>query len=302
MYLQHFSLQKPPFGLTPNTQFYCGLPTHQEALNVLLVALNSGEGFIKITGEVGTGKTLLCRKLLHELDDQFVTAYLPNPHLSPAGLRMALADELGIEYPRNLGQSRLIQRINEHLIELAANGKKAVLLLDEAQALSTEGLETLRLLTNLETESQKLLQVVLFAQPELDQRLAEDNLRQLLQRITFSYRIQPLDAVAVQSYLLHRCVTAGYTGTNLFNEGAIRLLAKYSRGIPRLINILAHKALMASYGQGLHQVQETQVKQAAADTESVEMEPPRRIWSGWSFAALALIAVVGASWYLERLP
>lgn len=302
MYLAHFSLHKPPFGLTPNTRFYCGLPTHQEALNVLLVALGSGEGFIKIIGEVGTGKTLLCRKLLHELGEEFITAYLPNPHLSPAGLRMALADELGIEYPRNLGQSRLIQRINTFLIDAAAQGRKVVLLLDEAQALSLEGLETLRLLTNLETESQKLLQVVLFAQPELDQRLAGDNLRQLQQRITFAYHLQPLDEAGVREYVLHRTVTAGCSGTRLFDDAAIRKLARYSRGIPRLINILAHKALMASYGQGMHWVTGKHVQLAAEDTESVRQDAPRRWFYAWSMAAVASVAVAGAGWYLEWLP
>jgi hypothetical protein len=171
MYQTHFGLASLPFTITPDTGFFHNAGTHQEALNVLLVALRTGEGFIKVTGEVGTGKTLLCRQLLNNLEADFVTAYIPNPFLNPTALRMALAEELGIEFARNIGQHRLLKLITERLVELNAAGKRVVLLLDEAQAMPDDSLEALRLLTNLETEHDKLMQVVLFGQPELDRRL-----------------------------------------------------------------------------------------------------------------------------------
>lgn len=267
MYLHHFGLRERPFNLTPDTQFYCDLPTHREALNVLLIALQNGEGFIKITGPVGTGKTLLCRKLLNEIPEQFITAYIPNPHLTSAGLHRAIADELGIKSPRNVGQSRTLTDINETLIGHAAHNKKTVLIIDEAQALPLETLEALRLLTNLETEKQKLLQIVLFGQPELDSVLRKKAIRQLRQRITFSYRLQPLDKVYVAAYVAHRLAIAGNNQPALFSAAANRLLHHYSQGIPRLINILAHKALMAGYGKGLRRIGPWQIQAAAYDTD-----------------------------------
>lgn len=165
MYLQHFALKEYPFTLTPDTEFFFGQGVHQEALNVLLVALQAGEGFIKITGEVGTGKTLVCRRLLNLLDDAFVTAYLPNPFVDPKALQLGLAEELGLACSPQIDSHTLLKTITQRLIELDAAGKRAVLLLDEAQSLPDDTLEALRLLTNLETEKRKLLQVVLFGQP-----------------------------------------------------------------------------------------------------------------------------------------
>ena len=204
MYKAHFGLNSQPFGLTPDTEFFYELPSHVEALNVLLIALFNGEGFIKITGDVGTGKTMLCRKLLNELPLPYQTAYLPNPHLPPIGLLMAIADEMGISYTRNIRINRLVQLINELLITSAANGRKPVLIIDEAQSMSIATLETLRLVTNLETEKQKVLQIVLFGQPELDEQLNNKAIRQLRQRITFSYVLKPLSSRNIADYLQHR--------------------------------------------------------------------------------------------------
>lgn len=268
MYLQHFGLGQLPFNLTPDTEFFCDLPSHREAINVLLIALQSGEGFIKITGPVGAGKTLLCRKLLNELPAPFVTAYLPNPHLSAAGLHHAIADELGIQYPPNCEQSRTLTLINDFLLNAAGQGQKIVLIIDEAQAMPLETLETLRLLTNLETEKQKLLQIVLFGQAELDQLLRKKSIRQLCQRITFSYHLKPLNRAQVKNYVLHRLRIAGNTHTDLFSGFGIFALHRYSRGIPRLLNILAHKAMLAAYGKGLSRIGWRQVWLAAQDTDA----------------------------------
>jgi MSHA biogenesis protein MshM len=268
MYEQHFGLKEPPFSLTPDTSYFYAYPDHQEAINVLLVALRLGEGFIKVTGEVGTGKTLICRKLLNLLADEgMVTAYIPNPFLNPTALRCAFAEELGLEFPRNLGQHRVLKLINEELIRLRREGRKVVLLIDEAQSIPKESLEAIRLLTNLETEKSKLLQVVLFGQPELDQHLGMPSVRQLRQRITFSERLDPMTLEGSRGYIEHRLTVAGYEGGGLFSDRAFRVLYKGSRGIPRLANILAHKSLLAAYGEGAMRIRPAHVKRAIRDTE-----------------------------------
>src|SRR3990167_2740981 len=269
MYLKHFKLNELPFSLTPNTNFYCDLPTHQEALNVLLLGLKQGEGFIKIVGEVGTGKTLLCRLLLNTLDARFVTAYIPNPDQSSYSFRMSLAHELGLSVEKDCHQHILLNRITGCLLELHKAGKQTVLIVDEAQALTDDCLEAVRLLTNLETEEKKLLQVVLFGQPELDNKLNQHSLSQLKQRITFSYCLKSLDQHELDVYLSHRLAKAGYTYGMIFSSGAKKQLFRASGGLPRLLNILCHKALLASYGRGLKLVDTRAMKCAIKDTESV---------------------------------
>ena len=285
MYQAHFGLQESPFSLTPNTGFYYGLPPHEEALQVLRVALANGEGFIKVTGEVGTGKTLLLRKLMGELAAAHQVAYLPNPYLEPDELRQALALELGITAEG--GSLVVTDAIHRRLVELKRDGRSAVVLLDEAQALPDASLEAIRLFGNLETESSKLLQVVLFGQPELDSRLQADHLRQLRQRITFSYRLRPLVRDETRAYLEYRLATSGYHGPVLFAPGAVRLLWRASRGIPRLINILAHKSLMMAYGRGEGQIRQLHVKAAIRDTEDAVLPMSRWWWAGWLLIALA---------------
>jgi len=293
VYLQHFGLNEPPFTLTPDTGFFFNHGSHQQALNVLLIALQGGEGFIKVTGEVGTGKTLLCRQLLNILDDEYVTAYIPNPFLNPTALRMALADELGITFARNTGQHRLLQLITERLLELNTDGKQVVLLLDEAQAMPDETLEALRLLTNLETEKRKLLQVVLFGQPELDTRLNQRKLRQLRQRIVFSYRLAPLNRHNLGEYVQHRLQIAGYRGPTLFNKRVLKQLHRSSRGIPRLVNQLCHKSLMAAYGAGYMQIRPGHLQRAARDTEDVTRRKSRRLTLVSGLVGLAALTSAG---------
>ncbi|QLE87089.1 AAA family ATPase [Shewanella sp. Scap07] len=270
MYLQHFGLAETPFSLTPNTGFFFGLAPHVEALQVLQTALQTGEGFIKVTGEVGTGKTLICRKLINELPKRFHCAYLPNPYLTPDELRWAVAAELGLKYSANIDQQQLTSLIQQQLMALSAHGHSIVLVLDEAQALPDESLEALRLFTNLETESRKLLQVVLFAQPELDERLSLKKFRQLRQRITFSYQLRPLTDDEAQAYLHHRLRVAGHQSGELFSARNSRYLAKSARGIPRLINILAHKALLVAFGEGAINIDRKHIKAAVIDTEDAE--------------------------------
>jgi MSHA biogenesis protein MshM len=277
MYLHHFGLNELPFGITPDTSFAFSTTAHQEALNTLLVAVKSGEGFIKITGEVGTGKTLLCRRFLTALDGDFVTAYLPNPYLEPRTLLLALAEELGVELPRDADQYHLLKSLNLALVGFAEQRKSVVVCLDEAQAMPLETLEVLRLLSNLETEKRKLLQLVLFGQPELDTKLSNPSVRQLRQRISFSYRLGGLKRSEMDLYLAHRLHVAGHRGERVFKPGASRLIHKVTSGTPRLVNILAHKALLSAYGEGRQQVAAGHVKTAVGDTEGVRM--PR--WAFW---------------------
>lgn len=302
MYLQHFGLREAPFSLTPDTSYFFAYGHYADALNTLLVALRSGEGFIKVVGEVGTGKTLLCRKLLNTMDKDFVTAYIPNPMVTPSGLQAGLATELGVTLSnRPYGLYQLQKLITDRLIELTAEGKKVVLCLDEAQAMPIDTLETLRLLTNLETEKYKLLQVVLFGQPELDERLKSRQVRQLKQRITFSYRLEPIDRDGLDSYVSHRLVVAGYQGGALFELQAMRTLYKCSRGIPRLINILCHKAMMAAYGRGDTTVGQRHMRMAVRDTEDTQLSNPPRRWPWW-LAASALAAAALFYWQGDKMP
>ena len=297
MYRTHFALREPPFGLTPDTAFAFACTPHQEALNTLLVAVASGEGFMKVTGEVGTGKTLLCRRFLSQLDDENVTAYLPNPLLDSHGLLLALAEELRADFDRDDDPRRLLKSLNHVLLEYARAGKRVVVCLDEAQAIPLETLESLRLLSNLETEKRKLFQVVLFGQPELDQKLAHESVRQLQQRITFQYHLSPLSRRELEYYISHRLRIAGYMGDRLFNSAALDALYGASRGVPRLINVVAHKAMLAAYGEGHHYVSAAHVRKAANDTPSA-----RRVYSpmAWTGAATTAIAAAAIYWYLHQ--
>lgn len=304
MYQTFFGLQQAPFTLTPNTHFFLQSETHRQALETLLVALDNNEGFIKITGEVGTGKTLLCRKLLNALDEPVVTAYIPNPCCSAETLYCLIArelDEAGTELSSGAiepaeqsaqwhtsDQKMLaLKHINERLIHLAQQGRKVVLVIDEAQSMPVATIEALRLLTNLETESEKLLHVVLFGQPELDQMLAQQNLRQLQQRISFQHRLQALGREDIERYVSHRMLLAGYTGGRLFDSASISLLCRGSKGIPRLVNVLCHKALMLAYGQGQRVVNRQHMRAAIKDTESAGSITRFRL--PWHYAANLLL-------------
>jgi MSHA biogenesis protein MshM len=295
MYQAHFGLREPPFGITPDTSFAFSCTAHQEALNTLLVSVANGEGFIKITGEVGTGKTLLCRRFLATLDDTFVSAYIPNPLLEPKALMLAFAEELRRPFTGAADQHHLLKHLNHSLLQIARDGKRVVMCLDEAQAMPLETLEALRLLTNLETEKRKLMQVVLFGQPELDAKLADESVRQLRQRITFEYRLGALNQPELLLYLAHRLRVAGYSGPPLFTRGAVNALFATTGGLPRLINILAHKALLLVYGEGGHEVARRHVLLAAKDTPAARQ--PRFPWL-WG-AALPVAAAITSGWWLR---
>ncbi len=298
MYEAHFGLREMPFSITPDTSFAYAGRQHQNALNTILVAVRNLEGFIKITGEVGTGKTLLCRRFLAMRDDNCATAYIPNPFLEPASLLLAIAEEFGMPLPPDLEQHHVHQHLTQRLLGLAAEGKKMVLCVDEAQAMPLETLETLRLLTNLETEKRKLIQVVLFGQPELDVKLEDRRVRQLRQRITFQVQLGNLEADEVGSYLDHRLHVAGHGGGEVFSPRAARALYRSSGGLPRLINILAHKAMLLAYGEGAFRVAAHHVKAATVDTPAAArgLRLPRWLAIGLSFVSAA--GAAGAAWAL----
>lgn len=287
MYLYHFGIRELPFTLTPNTQFFFGLPSHNEALSVLKTALISGEGFIKVTGEVGTGKTLVCRKLLNEMPKGFVTAYIPNPYLSPSELRQAVASELQVDLSMVSDQQTFSQAIQKRLVQIRRSGMGVVLIIDEAQALPDESIEALRLMTNLETETSKLMQVVLFGQPELNDKIAQPKLRQLKQRITFSYHLSQMNTDQIFQYVNHRMQVAGYSKRqDMFSKRLCRHIFAVSNGTPRVVNTICHKALMLAYGEGKNIIERKHIKLAAKDTEAAQ-EVPTNPWFAWAIPVVA---------------
>lgn len=293
MYLEHFGLRELPFNITPDTSFFFASSGYQEALNTLLIAARTGEGFIKITGEVGTGKTLLCRKFMASLDEQFKTAYIPNPYLEPQSLLRALAEELGIKFRSGtVDQHALLKSLTTALMDFAREERRVVVCLDEAQAMPLETMEALRLLTNLETEKRKLLQVVIFGQPELDDKLNQPSIRQLKQRITFDYRLGALTRDELHYYLNHRLIVAGYTGGRMFSPLALWLLQRKTGGIPRLVNILAHKSLLAVFGKGKRMVGIRDIMAASRDTGSTRVS----WWKDWKFVLLLWVAFCALVW------
>lgn len=302
MYGQHFRLREMPFGITPDTSFFFRSEAAQQALNTVLVAACAGEGFIKVTGEVGTGKTLLCRRLLNSLGPEFETAYIPVPSRSALGLLFDVADELAVDTsavvqaPEFEHPHLLVKALLQRLTELAHAGRRVLVCLDEAQALSIETFESLRLLTNLETEKRKLVQVLIVGQPELDEKLAHPSIRQLRQRITFQHRLRPMSGAELGRYLQHRLEVAGYVGPQVFQPLAQALLRWHTGGYPRLVNIVAHKALLCAFGRGHRTVGLREMAVALADGGAGLRPSPRGV-----FACLGLCAAATVLVHLARI-
>ncbi|UTA46585.1 AAA family ATPase [Simiduia sp. 21SJ11W-1] len=265
MYTEFFGLHEKPFALTPDTQFFFNKLSHRNALNTMQGAIQNNEGFIKIVGEVGTGKTLLCRKLLSLLDSRYQVVYIPNSYLTPNELKGFVAVEVGADFHESMPAYQLMGAIYRRLLALNKAGKQVVLIIDEAQAMPRDTLEALRLLTNLETDKRKLLQVVLIGQPELDTTLARADLRQLTQRIVFSAKLTPLTRTGVNEYVAFRLCSAGRSAP-LFSSASLFLLYVGSAGIPRLVNLLAHKAMLVAFNAGDTQVQRRHLATALQDT------------------------------------
>lgn len=263
MYLAHFGLKEMPFSLTSDTRYFFGLRSHVDAANTCVSAVAMGEGLVKVIGEVGTGKTILCRMLLHQLQDDFTLVYLPNPAHSITALYYMISRELGII--SRIAPEQLLGHIQLRCLEAAFSGKPVVMLCDEAQALPDEVFEAMRLLGNLETEQRKLVQIVLFGQPELDVRLNQYNMRQILQRITFSASLKSLTFAETLAYINYRLEKQG-AAPQLFTYWAKWQVWSASNGIPRLIHQLCHKSLLLGYGRGKAKITRKLVKLAIKDT------------------------------------
>ncbi len=266
MYLEHFGLKEPPFRITPHTDFFFQGANRGATLEALLYAITHDEGIVKVSGEVGSGKTMLCRVLMERLPAEVETIYLANPSLSRDEILFAIGDELKLPL-ENDRATRVIRSLQEHLLRLFGEGRRVVVLIDEAHAMPDETLEEIRLLSNLESNRQKLLQIVLFGQPELDEHLDTAGMRQLKERITHGFKLEPLVRGDIENYVDFRMRAAGYRGPKVFSRDAIRLVARASEGLTRRINILADKALLAAFAAGSHAVTAAEVRRAVRDSE-----------------------------------
>lgn len=281
MYQSFYGFNQAPFSLTPNTELFQGLPPHYEAIQTVLSAIEMGEGVIKVSGEVGTGKTMVCRMLINQLADQVALVYLPNPQLSAEELRLAVVKELAIELT---GGESIVDAIHVKLLDLHKQGQRVVALVDEAQCLSDESLETIRLFGNLETEQAKLMQIVLLGQPELDSRLEEHHLRQLRQRISFSANLRSLSMAETFAYIEHRLQISG-GNTKLFDDTVKKAIWRASKGVPRLINQLCHKSLLLAFTQNDTHVQNNHVFDAINDTlDTLKPKFKKPVLWGWGLA------------------
>src|SRR5437867_3481576 len=285
MYTPYYGFYEKPFALSPDPRFLYLSGSHREVLGHLVYGIEQGEGFMAITGEVGTGKTTLCRTLLRRLGPETEVAFLFNPTLTPLELLKAINGEFGLS---TFGESRpeLTEVLNTFLVEARSEGRRVLLIIDEAQNLSTETLEQLRLLSNLETETSKLLQIVLLGQPELEHKLAAQDLRQLRQRISVWSHLGPMDGDETREYVRHRLNVAGQDRP-IFTKGALRQVHLRTGGVPRLINLLCDRALLAGYADQKAQIGHRLVARAAA-----ELRPARRKLR-WERIALGLGAEIG---------
>jgi type II secretory pathway predicted ATPase ExeA/septal ring-binding cell division protein DamX len=296
MYLDHFGLREAPFRITPHTEFFFAGGNRGSTLDALVYAITHDEGIVKVSGEVGSGKTMLCRMLLERLPENVETAYLANPSLSRDEILYSIADELGMPLPEERPHV-LLRALQDRLIEIYASGKQVVVLIDEAHAMPAETLEEIRLLSNLESNRHKLLQIVLFGQPELDTRLAQTDMRQLKERITHNFALEPLKRNDIASYLMFRMRAAGYHGPDLFSQPAIQMISRSSEGLTRRINILADKALLAAFSQGTHQVDQKEAKAAIRDAQFKPMADGSARPAIWAASAAALLVLAAAAMF-----
>jgi MSHA biogenesis protein MshM len=292
MYYAHFGLRQPPFKITPNTEFFFSGGNRGAVLDALIYAINSGEGIIKVVGEVGSGKTMLCRMLQTLLPEKVESVYLANPSVAPEDVLHAIAFELQLKLPKNADRLQVMQVLQTYLLERHAEGKQVVIFVEEAQGMPLATLEEIRLLSNLETKNDKLLQIVLFGQPELDVNLNQPHIRQLRERITHSFSLGPLSEEEIGEYLIFRLRAAGYFGPHLFTPSAIRTLSRAAQGLVRRVNILADKALLAAFSENVYQVTPKHVMAAIGDSEFGVVYAKQQANKRW-LAGLAVIVVAG---------
>ena len=301
MYLEHFGLTEPPFKITPVTDFFFSGANRGEILDALIYAVRDSEGIIKVSGEVGSGKTMLCRMLLDRLPSNIKAIYLANPSMSRDELLYAIADRLDL----NLEGQRvniILQTLQNQLEAMYERGERCVVLVDEAHAMPLDTLEELRLLYNLQVGKHKLIQIVLFGQPELDEKLDQSNMRQLKDRIVHHFSIQPISRKVIDDYLMFRMRAAGYKGPDVFSAAAVLHIGKASQGLMRRVNILADKALLAAFVENTHKIESRHVQAAIRDSEMVPMRDwfNRKVVSMVGGTALLAATLAGAGWFLGQ--
>ena len=302
MYQQHFGLTDLPFSLQAESNYFVNVKGHTEALKILLLGLAHADGFMRVTGEVGTGKTFLCNKLRKTLNNKYVTIYLSTPCVSDMDLFYNVARVLKLDGYQELLRYQLIEKIANYLIHFNETGKRVLFLIDEAQAMDETALEALRLLNYYQSERQALFDIILFGQPELEEKLAHPMLRSLAQRIVFSYHLKALDFRSMRQYIQSRLRTAGYRERQLFTLPALIALYQASRGTPRMINILCHKAMLVGYREGIRKISLSAAREAILNTQSLARSTPQSSWKlnvGWGVAALILggIGYYALSWF-----
>ncbi|NJD69787.1 MAG: hypothetical protein C3F12_11495 [Candidatus Methylomirabilota bacterium] len=298
MYTMYFGLTEAPFSMTPDPRYLYMSERHREALAHLLYGVAEGGGFVQLTGEVGTGKTTLCRCLLEQLPPRVDVALILNPRLTDIELLAVVCDELRISYPAGTTSGKLIvDALYRHLLDAHAQGRRTVLVVDEAQDLATDVLEQIRLLTNLETPTQKLLQIILIGQPELIRVLDKEELRQLAQRVTARYHLLAFSEDDTRAYIVHRIQIAGQKNT-IFTEAAMRAVHGAARGIPRLINAICDRALLGAYTQDQRRVMAATVRRAASEVLGETLPPrPARRWQ-WAGAVVLVAVLATGTWVL----
>ena len=314
MYLEHFGLSEPPFSITPHTDFFFSGGNRGATLDALAYAITHDQGIVKVSGEVGSGKTMLCRVLMERLPDTVTTIYLATPSLSREDILYAIAEELGLAVPENSRAAIVLKRLQEHLISAYSQGRQVVVLIDEAHAMPAETLEEIRLLSNLESNHSKLLQLVLFGQPELNDVLARPDMRQLKERITHNFMLEPLVRDDIGSYLEFRMRAAGYKGPPLFSARIIKAITQVSLGLTRRINILADKALLAAFANGSHAIGTREIQAAIKDcdfSQATSLHARRSSAPNWpptmprgliAGVIVTVLLAVGVGWYGLRAP
>ena len=275
MYYEFFGITHAPFKITPDTDVFFEGGNRGAILEALIYAITHGEGIIKVTGEVGSGKTMLCRVLQTRLPRNVETVYLANPSVSPEEILHAIAFEMQLRVPKDASRLEVMHALNDYLVERHSQQRQVVVFVEESQGMAIPTLEEIRLLSNLETQQHKLLQIVLFGQPELDENLRQQNIRQLRERITHSFGLMPLDNEDVRAYLNFRLHAAGYRGPDLFNRRVIAYMTRACEGLTRRLNLVADKSLLAAFAEGTHNVSLNHVKAAVRDSEFSNVERPR---------------------------
>jgi len=297
MYYSHFGLNQAPFKITPNTEFFFAGGNRGPILEALIYAITHGDGIIKVTGEIGSGKTMLCHMLPKRLPPHVETVYIANPSVSPEEILHNIAIELQLAVDRSAPRLKVMQALHDFLLRRYSEGKRVVVFVEESQSMPLATLEEIRLLSNLETGNDKLLQIVLFGQPELDVNLGQPQVRPLRERIVHSFRLEPLGVGEIREYLMFRMRTAGYRGPDLFPEVVVKQVARASLGLTRRVNLIADKALLAAFSENTHTVRPQHVAAAVRDSEFAQhgsvQRRPQFLWAASVFAAGAMLGIGG---------